>query len=56
MVEVVGSFLPFMPEGYSDRNSIPEMGSSISQERRDSDESDDCIDGSDDFQIMRVER
>jgi len=53
MVEVVGSFLHFTPNDCSDQNSIPETRS-ISQERRD--ESDDCIDGNDDFQIMMAER
>lgn len=52
MVEVMGSFLHFTPDS-SDPDSIPEMGS-ISQERRD--ESDDCIAGSDDIQIMVAER
>ena len=52
MVEVMGSFLHFTPDS-SDPDSIPEMGS-ISQERKD--ESDDCIAGSDDIQIMVAER
>ena len=51
MVEVVGSFLYFTPDG-SDSNSISEMGS-ISLER---DESDDYIGGRDDIQMKMAER
>ena len=51
MVEVVGSFLYFTPDG-SDLNSISEMGS-ISLER---DKSDDYIGGCDDIQMKMAER